>query len=79
MWFKIGIQLGIPRDVLKKLMADEDPLSAIIDYRLLNGNPPLSWKLIVAALRTDYVGGVKLAKIISKKYCPGEEFVEEAS
>lgn len=79
LWFKFGIQLGISRDVLKKFKKDDDPLSAVIDYRLEgeNGKVPFSWKYIVVALRTNHVEEAGLAKQISIKYCPEEEFVEE--
>lgn len=76
-WFKFGIQLGISHSVVNKFVKDNDPLSAVIDYRLLNGKVPLSWKLIVVALRTNHVDEARLARKISKKYCPEEEAVEE--
>ncbi len=75
-WFRIGIQLGIPRSKLEKFKKDEDdPLSAVVDY-LLKGNVtesataiPISWNSILTALKSDYVGEPGLAERISKNYC----------
>ena len=71
-WFKIGIQLGIPRGKLKEFEKEDDPLSAIIDY-WLSGNvgedDPVSWRSIVAALESSHVDEPGLANRISKKYC----------
>ena len=70
-WFKIGVQLGIPRHILKEFEKEVDPLSAVIDY-WLNGNVegvPVSWRSIVAALESSHVGEAGLAKEVSKKYC----------
>ncbi len=71
-WFEIGVQLGIPRRKLLEFEEERDPLSAVVDY-WLQGNvtesvSPISWKSIVAALKSDYVGEPGLAKQISKKY-----------
>ncbi len=77
-WFRIGIQLGIPRSKLEKFKKDEDdPLSAVVDY-WLQGNitesvSPISWNSIVAALKSEYVGEPGLAEKISKKYCEQED------
>ena len=73
-WFKIGVQLGISRGKLKEFEKEVDPLSAVIDY-WLNDNVedaevPVSWKSIVAALKSSYVGETGLANRISSKYCP---------
>ena len=68
-WFKIGIQLGVPRHKLKEFEKDSDPLSAVVDY-WLKGNVkdvPVSWKPIVEAL--EYVGEMSLADTIRMKYC----------
>ncbi len=81
-WFKIGIQLGIPRHVLKQFEEEDDPLSAVVDY-WLKGNvtkstTPVSWKSIVAALEAESVEEKALAESISKKYCqPQDSKVEE--
>ena len=77
-WFKIGVQLDIPQYVLKQFEKDEDdPLSAAVDY-WLKGNVtdsdlPISWKSIVDALKSEYVGERGLAESIRKKYCLQEE------
>ena len=70
--FKIGVQLGIPRHILKEFEKEDDPLSAVIDY-WLNGNVegvPVSWRSIVAALESSHVWETGLANKVSKKYCP---------
>lgn len=73
-WFKIGIQLGIPRSKLQEFKGECDPLSAVVDYCLKgnerDSNSPFSWNVIVEALRSKYVGESGLAEQISKKYCP---------
>ncbi len=76
-WFEVGIQLGIPRSKLKEFEEERDPLSAVIDY-WLNENvtkpdAPISWKTIVKALKSEYVGEPGLAEKISKKYCQLQE------
>ena len=73
--FKIGIQLGIPRNKLEELEGEQDPLSAIVNY-WLRGNVkdvPLSWRSIVKALTSKHVGEMGLANVIDKKYCQEEE------
>ena len=73
-WFKIGVQLGISRGKLKEFKEiEDDPFSAVIDY-WLNDNVedaevPVSWKSIVAALKSSYIGETGLANRISSKYC----------
>ena len=72
-WFKIGVQLGIPRHILKEFEKETDPLSAVIDY-WLNGNVedlevPVSWRSVVAALESRHVMETGLANRISRKYC----------
>ena len=72
-WFKIGIQLGIPRNLLKQFANETDPLSAAVDY-WLKGNAkesavPVAWKSIVEVLKSKYVGEPALAEEVSKKYC----------
>ena len=77
-WFKIGIQLGIPRNKLEEFEGKEDPLSAVVDYWLRgNVKTPISWKSIVEALKSEYVGEPALAETISKKYCQDPVKVEE--
>ena len=70
-WFKIGIQLGLPRHVLKRFEKDDDPLSAVIDS-WLNGNAdpdiPISWSSIVDALKAKSVAEAGLAAEISEEY-----------
>ena len=72
-WFKIGVQLGISRGKLKEFEKEVDPLSAVIDH-WLNDNVedtevPVSWKSVVAALKSSYVVETGLANRISSKYC----------
>ncbi len=67
----MGIQLGIPRHVLKQFEKEDDPLSAVVDY-WLEGNvmkpaTPVSWKSVVAALEAESVEEKALAESISKK------------
>ncbi len=76
-WFRIGIQLGIPRSTLEKFKKDEDdPLSAVVNY-FLKGNvkklSPISWKSIVAALESEYVGESGIAEQIIEEYCKPED------
>ncbi len=76
-WYELGIQLGIPRNKLLEFKKEDDPLSAVVDY-WLRGNvtesvDPISWKSIVAALKSEYVGEPGLAEQISKKYCQEED------
>ncbi len=76
-WFTIGVQLGIPHSKLKEFKDECDPLSAVVEY-WLNGNVtdqavPISWKTIVKALKSEYVGEPGLAEEISSKYCPQED------
>ena len=69
--FKIGVQLGVPHHKLKEFEKEADPLSAVIDY-WLSGNVegvPVSWRSIVAALKSNHVGETGLANRISRKYC----------
>ena len=80
MWFKIGVQLGISCGKLKGFEKEADPLAAVIDY-WLNDNVedaevPVSWKSIVAALKSSYVGETGLANSISKKYCMHQNEIE---
>lgn len=75
-WFEIGIQLGIPRSKLEEFEEKRDPLSAVVDY-WLKGNVtesvvPISWKSIVDALKSKYVGEPGLAEQI-KQTCYIEE------
>ena len=73
-WFKIGIQLGVPRHKLMEFRKEEDSLSAVIDY-CLRGNVegvPLSWISVVKALQSFHVGETGLAKRIKNKYCQNE-------
>ena len=72
-WFKIGVQLGIPRSKLLEFQGDPDPLSAVVDY-WLRGNVtesdiPISWQSIVKALRSESVGEPGLADRITQIYC----------
>ena len=65
-WYKIGVQLGISRGKLKEFEKEDDPLSAVIDY-WLNGNVegvPVSWRSVVAALKSSHVGETGLANKI---------------
>ena len=78
--FKIGVQLGIPYHMLKEFEKETDPLSAVINY-WLNDNVedaevPVSWRSIVAALESSYVGETGLANKISRKYCKQENTVQ---
>ncbi len=70
--YEIGIQLGISHGNLISFKQDGvDLLSSEIDY-WLNGNVndvPVSWKAIVAALESEYVGEPACAQEIRMKYC----------
>ena len=77
MWFTIGIQLGIPRHVLKQFEGEIDPLSAVVDF-WLTGNVKesavhISWKSIVEALKSDCISELALAEKISKKHCSQDD------
>lgn len=76
-WFKIGIQLGIPLDVLKNFKNDDDPLASVIHY-WLTGNVKdkavqVSWETVVTALESTHLEESALADKISKKYCQQAE------
>ena len=80
-WFQIGIQLGIPRNVLEKFEGVKDPLSAIIDF-WLEGNvqdkdAPVTWATLAAALKSSHVGAPAIAKRIMNKYCPSHSSIDE--
>ena len=76
-WFKIGVQLGIPRSKLQEFKKEDDPLSAVVDYWLRGNVPesdvPISWESIVKALRSVSVGEPGLADRITLKYCMDRE------
>ena len=77
--FKIGVQLGIPRHILKEFEKEIDPLSAVIDY-WLNGNiegVPVSWRYVVAALESSHVGEIGRANRISTKYCQQQNTIQD--
>ncbi len=76
MWFKIGVQLGIPHSKLLEFEEMRDPLAAVIDY-WLKGNvtesaSPISWNSIVTALKSAYVGepGLAAKNITLKRTLP---------
>ena len=78
-WFEIGIQLGIPYHKLKEFEEERESFAAALNY-WLNGNvedSPPSWKSIVAALKSDYVGKKGLAKRIEKKYAENEKYSDD--
>ncbi len=71
--YKIGIQLGIPKNKVDEFKKEDDPLSEIINY-WLHGNvkgDPVSWETIIKVLRTEHVGELGLATTIQSKYCRG--------
>lgn len=69
-WLEIGVQLGIPLWKLKEFEKEKEPLSVAIDYCINeNSATPFTWKSIVAALDSDYVGESGIAAEIDKKYC----------
>ena len=76
-WFKIGIQLGIPRKTLLGFKKDDDPLSAVVDY-WLNGNAgsggvPVSWKSIKEVLNSEHVDESGSANQVNQEYCQQNE------
>ena len=82
LYFKIGIQLGVPRFQLLQFGERDDPLSAVVDD-WLSGNSEtslrISWRSVADALESDYVGQRGLANIIREKYCQEEEHQEQVS
>ena len=72
-WFKIGVQLGVPHGKLKGFEKEVDPLSAVINFWLSDNvedtEVPVSWRSVVAALKSSYVGETGLANSINSKYC----------
>ena len=66
--------------MLEDLRMKDDPLSAVVEC-WLQGNAknslPLSWKSIVSALNSNHVSEWGLAERIEKKYCHGEETVND--
>ena len=79
-WYKIGVQLGIPAHILNKFKKEDDPLIAALSYWLAGNLTvpviPISWKSIVAALKSHSVEESGLAEDINKKYCEGESIHE---
>lgn len=77
-FIEIGVQLGIPHYKLLEFKKEDDPLSATLNY-WLKGNVikpvvPISWRSIVKALQSKYVGEPGLAEQIHQKYlCPQED------
>lgn len=70
-WFKFGISLDVPYDVLKGFEGEKDPLAAVITYwRAGNTVVSVSWKSIADALKSNQEGG--LARKIEIKYCSGK-------
>ena len=73
--YEIGNQLGIPLHKMKEFKQEGNLLSSSVDY-WLNGNVPdvpVTWKSIVTALETDFVGELGCALKISTKYCRCQE------
>lgn len=73
-WFQIGTQLGISRPKLMEFKKEDDPLSRVINYLLMEnvGNVSFSWGSIVKALRSKHVDATGLAYRIKMKYCQEE-------
>ena len=75
-WFKIGIQLGIPYETLKKFEEEEDPFSAVMDHWLKGTSAdvaiPVSWHSLMGVMKGDAVNELRLATKIRKKYCRPE-------
>ena len=68
-WYKIGIQLGVPKNKLDEFKKEEDPLSEVI-YYWLNGNvksDQVSLEIIIRALETEHVSERALATKIGTK------------
>ena len=67
---KIGIQLGIPNHKIRQFEKDNNnSFSDIMDYWLKgNTEVPTTWKSIVNALASPYVGEIGLARLLRKKY-----------
>ena len=80
-WKQICVQLGFPEHILKQFERETDSLLASVSY-WLSGNVtveegeedrPISWKSLVAALRSEFVGEPGLAEKINNKYCHLED------
>lgn len=69
--FEIGIQLGISRGKMLQFKQEGDVLSAAIDHWLCGNveDIPITWRSIVKALQSGYVGEPGHAEAILKKYC----------
>ncbi len=63
---KIEIQLGIPKNKLDEFKKQDDPLSEVINYWNVKGDP-VSWKTILKVLRTEHVGELGVANKIQDK------------
>lgn len=67
----------MPYHKLKEFEKDDDHgLSSIFHYLLSNGTTegdPLTWRCIVEALNSDYVGEHGLAMSIKNKFCEVDE------
>ena len=75
LWFKFGVQLGIPHSKLKEFEKEQDPLAAAVDD-WLRGNAEgvtISWKSVAEALESSHVGERGLAKIIRMAHCYNED------
>ena len=77
--YKIGIQLGIPRNKMMEFQQEGDLLSAAVDYWLSGSVPdvPVTWESVVEALESKFVGEPGCASTIRTKYCSYETSTEK--
>ena len=76
-WWDIGMKLHVPYHKLKEFKKEPESraFAAVINY-WLNGNVkdvPVTWRSLVAVLKSSIVDERGLAKTIMEKYCPSEQ------
>ena len=73
-WYKIGLQLDIPHttlDCFKQSYSDQTDLMCEMLKHWLDTavDPPPSWEVVVAALRSPIVHQKRVAEQLESKYC----------
>lgn len=72
-WYYVGLDLGVPEDVLEDIEKRRDDLVDCLREMLkvvLKREEPVTWRVVVEALRSPTVGLDQLAEEVEAKYCP---------
>ena len=76
-WEDIGRELGVKQETQSKIRANYsdsgDCLRMVLNEWLKRHS--ITWKRIIAILRTPYVGESNLAYQLEAKYCPSEHSI----